>query len=339
MGQLLYNIYNNPFFWPIVIVWALGALAMSSRWKPLMKRTQKILPKPIIFIEDEEPDNVDSYPRSLFEQLANGFRSFFTELISQFLKVYSKFIASQHPMIFDKEHMFRTVGYILLFVALFLFVLADTIVVSGTLQLLNIVLTDLPPILQKYDLAMLGGSLLALVVGGLLVFESFASPSELTRMSDKSSQEKRVYRAIAMVVILLAIITLISFATSRLVALGQIPSSPGLDLFLNWVLYGIIPINAAICAALIVPDGMRGMMAIFILIEWILYGALHLLNFVISALGSVIPVVLDLIYRLIHIIIDFAFWLLTTPIFMLIKPFEALRDTVTAPDETPSDDA
>lgn len=320
-GLLGYIFYSK--IWSIAFLWSVGAILMRSRWASLIQRTQLLLSKPIILIRDTEPNSVLAYPRSLFEQLALGARNSITILSQPFFKFFSTFISSQHELVFDPNHAFRLFGYVFQFIALLFLAYAQSVVISNTLLLLEII--DTMPTLFNLDIALVGGGLGSLIVSSIFVFETFFNPSELTRMSEKPPQEKRLYRMIATVVVFISIGSMIALFFERFKIVSQITLSPGLELFISWVIFGLTPISAAIASALIVPGGMRGLVVFIILIEWLVYGFLYLLSLIIAILNQVVTVTFDLVYRVVLIIVDISLWLLLTPVFIFIKPFELFK--------------
>ncbi len=339
MAEILYNLLNSQAFWIIVAIWLVICIAWTKRWRPLIGRLGLLVMKPVIFQEDPEPENIPFYPRRFLERVANGFRDTLTQPFTDIIRVVSNWFSNLSALIYSKEHPFRTLGYLLLLVCFLFFVLADAIAVANTLVVLDLWAGELPEILGRFDLAVFGGSLLALIIGMALVFEIRSSSSEFTIWSERDKQTKALAQGVALLVTLLSLLTLVAWALFRLIELGRLESTPFLDGLLNWVLFGLVPINSALAAAITFLEALRGLMVIFILIGWALLGALYIANYLATILGSVLPFLLDFFYRLIYIGIDLLQWLITTPIQAIFLPFSLIGKMISGEEKQDSSSA
>lgn len=321
IDQLLYNIINNSWFWPVLILWLFAALVWAERWRKVLERSGNLIPKPIIFNEDPEPDNVPLYPRRFMEQVANGLRTWLRKPLSDLLRNFGKFISQQYRLVYNPEHPFQTVMALVFLASLIFFIYADAIAVAGTLQVLGLWDGELPEPLRRFDLAVFGGSLLALLMSFFVFFEVNSEKAENTRIPDRGERLKRLYFGIAMLTVVLSIIALVAGALARLEELGRIPESPTLSLFVDSVLYGLVPINSAMAASLILAEAIPGIVVVFIVLEWILFGFFYILDYVLTVIGGLLPFLGDFLYRLVYIILDVTVWFLATPFLAIAWPF------------------
>lgn len=318
----LYNLLNSTAFWVIVAVWFFICIAWVERWRPVIDRLGKLFLKPVIFREDPNPENVPFYPRKLLEDVANGFRDTLKRPFADLIRAFSGWIDNIVNVMHNRDHPFRTFGYLLFLASFLFFVLADAIAIANTLAVIGISFGAIPEILTRFDIAVFGGSLLALIIGMVLVFEIRSTASEFSRYSDKDGRTKALYLGIALLVAVLSFITLIAWAFFRLIAIGEMDSNPILNGILNWVLYGLVPINSALAAAITFPEAIRGIAVLGILVGWLFTGVLYLLDYAATILGSLLPFIVDLLYRLLYIIIDILQWLISTPIQAILLPFK-----------------
>ncbi|MBI3173210.1 MAG: hypothetical protein HYZ25_05790 [Chloroflexi bacterium] len=324
MAEFFYNLLNAQAFWVVLAVCFFICIAWVERWRPLLERLGKLVVKPVIFKKDSEPNNVPFYPRSLIEDSANGFRDTLRKPFADVIVVVSNWFTKLASLIYSKDHPFRTLGFLLLLGCFSFFVLADAIAVANTLVVLNLWAGTLPDLLGRFDFAVFGGSLLALIIGLALVFEMRSDRSEFTPWSERDAQTKALALGIALLVTLLSFLTLIAWALFRLIELGRLESNPFLDGLLNWVLFGLVPINSALAAAITFFEAMRGVLVLFLLIGWILIGLLYLLDYGVTILGTLVPFIFDLVYRVIYIVFDILQWFISTPIHAVLLPFRLI---------------
>lgn len=327
LNQIIYNLLDSQVFWVILLVWVFICIAWVERWKPLLERLGRLFLKPVIFKPANPPDDVPFYPRSFMEESANGLRDTLRKPFADIIQVFSRWISSQYRLVYDRNHPFRTLGHFLFFGSFLFFVLADAIAVANTLQVLGYWSGTMPYILTRFDVAVFGGSLLALIIGIVHVAEIQSAESEFSRWSERDERTKTLTRAFSYLVALLSLITLIAWALFRLIELGKLQSNPVLDTILNWVLFGLVPINSALGAAITFSEAMIGFVVAGILVEWALIGALYIIDYVVTILGTILPFMLDLAYRLLYIVIDVFQWFITTPIQLVMLPFRLIATT------------
>lgn len=329
MGQTFYNILSSEVFWVIMGIWVVICIGWKSQWQAVLERLGKLITKPSIFKTDPKPDNVPFYPREAFEEITSAIQKTLKKPFSDFLETFSGWIRSQVRHVYDLNHVVRTIGYVLFLAAFLWFVLADAIAVANTLAVLHLLSTELPPLLGRFDLAVFGGSLGALIIGMVLVFEIQADDSTLSKWSERDDKVRGLGRGIAFLVTLLAFITLITWALARLVALQKITSTPFTDGVINWVLFGLVPINSALAAAISFLEAVMGVLVVIFILECIFYVAIYLANFLATILGTLIPFLLfDLIFKLIYVIMDILQWFVKTPVLAVLTPFVKIFDMI-----------
>lgn len=270
-------------------------------------------------------EDIQFYPRILFHEMAIGFRDSLKQVLAKTIITLKSIIGKAQGTIIQKEYPFRTLGYLILFLAFGIFVLADAIAVAGTLSIIpGMLKVEKLGLLGRYEYAVFGGSLLTLILGFALWLELRSDKSEFTAWSERSINVRTLALAASIVISLLSFSTLISWAIFRFVELKIIVGNPLLELTLYSVLYGIVPINSAIGAAIVFLDALRGIVVLLVLFGWSIIGLLYIIDFIVTVIGSIVPFALDIVYRLLLITTDFILWAITTPLLAILLPFQAI---------------
>lgn len=316
MLQFIYDFFNSPYIGVILIVWFVLDLLWVNRWRNLLERIATLVRKPWIFTKDPEPNIPPLYPRTFLEQLAQ--RRVFGAASAQGAgdKAAGGYWTSLRARVFDQETPERAIGH-LLFLAFFcFFLLADAISVANTLMVLGVILPgDVPAILQRFDLAVLGGALLAATVSIWMFIEVSGDESAWIDIRRLNDVQKAILKIISLAVAVFSIVVMIAFAIQRLEAIGKLPATPTADIILSAILYGLVPINSALAAAICFPEASRGLIVLgYLLVEL----ALLIL--------PVVAFLLDIIWRAVYVVLDVLVWAVVTPILIVPYGIKALVD-------------
>lgn len=331
MNEILYNLLNSEAFWVILAIWLFACIAWVSRWKTLLERIGKLVMKPIIFKPDSNPDNVPFYPRTLFEDTSNGLRNKLRQPFTDIIRVVREFVSKMKSLIYSEEHPFRTLGYFLLLALFIFFVLTDAIAIANTLFILGLWQGEMPELLTRFDIAVFGGSLAALIIGLAIVLELRSEISEFTYWSERSERVRSLVMGASLLVTVLSFTTLIAWALFRMIELHIISSTPLLNGILNWILFGLVPINSAIAAAIVFFEALRGVVVAGVLVGWVTIGILYLLDYAATIFGSIGPFFFDIAYRIVYIAIDILQWFFTTPVHAIVLPFKLIAGIFAGP--------
>jgi len=311
----LYNFLTSDAFPIILILWVFVAVFWIERWRKVLTRIIALVKEPQIFKLNHDSD-IPLYPRSFFSDSANKLRDILQDPFSRIAEALSNAVKYIIGIVYEEDHKIRVFGYILFFCAFVAFVLADAIAVANTLFVMGF-LTDMPALLGRFDVAVFGGSLLALILSiELVVFELQGDKSILTNFSDKGERQKTLALAMTFIVLGLSIFTLIVWALERLIKTGEISSSPFLDGIVQWTLYGIVPVNSALTAGVVFLQAVFGFLLILAAILYFVLLIIYLLNYLAKVIGSIFPYVFDVIYRVSYIVLDVIIWLVFTPVFI-----------------------
>lgn len=304
--QLLYTLFQWQYFGILIIIWIVIDLIWVDRWKSLIRRLGKLIVKPWIFSRDKEPNDPPLYPRELLEQLALN--------IGQESKSgdnFQKWMRAQSDLVFDAYNPIRSLGYVLALVFLIFFLLANAIFIANTLVLLGL-MGDVPPLLQRLDLSIIGGTFLSAIVG-VWIFIEMSGKSELINTDILSDAQKTIFRVLSVFVTIFSFAGMIALAVQRLILLGYLQTAVSTDLILSFILYGVLAINCSLSAAIVFQQAMSGLFVV-------IYFAIALIN-------GFLPVLIfsvDILWRIVYIIVDLLLWVIFTPVLALPYGFSRI---------------
>lgn len=315
--EILYNFLASDAGPIVLVAWLFIAVFWIERWRAVFSRAITLIKEPIIFKKDHELD-IPLYPRTFFSESANSFRDTLLDPFSRIAKAISNAGRFVLNIAYDENHKVRVFGYLMFLTFFILFVLADAIAVANTLFVMGYWSGDVPELLGRFDLAVFGGSLLALIASlELVIFELQGHTSVLTNYADRGEREKKLALAMSFIVLVLSVFTLIVWALARLIETNQISSTPFLNGIVQWTLYGIVPINSAFAAGVVFLQAIYGVLLIVSAILFILVILAYILNYLAKLIGSIFPYLFDVLYRLIYIVLDILFWFVFTPVFVV----------------------
>lgn len=312
MLQFFYDtintIYNWQYFGITSILWVSVDVLWISKWQALLSRIRRLITKPSVFSIDEDIVNDSKYsliyPRSFLEDLAQRKETKKTTLNSE-----ETFFSKQREEVFNKKYPLRTPSYIVFLLFFLLFIWADSIVVSQTLELMGFRPDFLPEQLNKLEVALLAGAVFAAALGIWMWVETSGDserPSKNLPLEDFSRNQLGILGNFSRIIVAISFLVAIAFSFQRLIELGTIESTATVEIILSFILYGLVAINCFIAAAITLTYALQGILVILYLVSDILTAILPLLSFI-----------LDIIWRIVHILLDIVIWFLFTPILAI----------------------
>ena len=297
--QVINAILRWPYLWLFVVIWVIIDFAWLGRSRELLARVSKLFSAPWIFEKDNKPQEHPFYPRKFLEQLAQNnistgrFDSGTEDHASQWWKALSaRVLGGVSPLV--------SIGHVISLVFFLFFIYADAVTVANTLVLIGVE-GSLPAILQRLDLAILGGALVSATVGVWILIEMLGK-GEFMATDQMSKGQKRVYVVLSVFVTLFSILVMLALAGQRMISLGVYASSPSMDFIISFSLYGLLAINSSLAAALTFQQAATGIIVLIILLAVVLAVVLPILVFL-----------LDLVWRVVIVLVEFVVWLLFTP--------------------------
>ena len=302
--QTLNTIFHWQYLGILAIIWLVVDFAWIGRWRALIARISKLFRAPWIFEKDTESEEHPLYPRRFLEQLAqnniSGGRggSGSNDNLDKWWKALGdRVLGDVSPLV--------SIGHVISLIFFLFFIFADAVTVANTLVLIGVESPNLPPILQRLDLAILGGALVSATVG-VWIFIEMLGKGEFIATEKLAVSQKRVYSLIAILVTLFSVVVMLALAGQRLISLGTYASSPTIDLVIAFALYGLLAINSSLAAAITFSSGALGVVVIILF-----------LGFVLALVMPILVFLFDLLWRGVIIVIDVIFWAILTP-FMAI---------------------
>jgi hypothetical protein len=307
MEQFLYDFIHSQYFGFLLIVWVVIDIIWIGRWRDLIGRIEKLIKKPWIFAKDANPEEPPLYPREFLEQLAQNSKAPSKRSDeSKKEEQPTTFMKALRVQVFDINKPLRSFGHVLFLAFFVFFLLADAISVANTLVVLNVISDELPPILQRFDLAVLGGALLSAIVGVWMFVEISGDQSDFINTGNLSVSQKGIIKSISLLVAVFSVIVMVAFAIDRLIGIGELQSDPTVNILLSAILFGLVPINSALAAAISFPEGARGAIVV-----------IYLLADVIKTILPILAFLVDIVWRLAYVILDLLIWALFTPLIII----------------------
>jgi len=170
--QFLNTILHWQYLGIIVVIWLVVDFAWVSRWRSLLGRISLLFSTPWIFAKDPQPPVHPLYPRVFLEQMAQanlptggtGSKQGSGDVLTRWWKALG-------DQVFGNESSLISIGHVISLIFFLFFIFADAVTVANTLVLIGIESPNLPPLLQRLDLAILGGALVSATVGIWMLIE------------------------------------------------------------------------------------------------------------------------------------------------------------------------
>ena len=306
--QFFYDFFHWEYFGIVVGIFVAIDFLWVRRWGALLQRINKLLAKPWIFEKDKEPYEPPLYPRELLEALAKS--------VKPESKPKTKLKIDREPrdrtvseyirgFVFNKEKPIRALGYVISLALFVFFLIVDASVVMTTFVDIGLISPNLPPILQRFETVILGGTIISAVVG-VWMFVEMSGRGELVNTDSLSKSQKKIFKLFAATTTFFAAILMIALAIQRLISLGFLQPSPTFELILSFVLYGLLPINNTLSAVLTFQPAASGLIVVIYLLFMLIIGILPVLVFL-----------ADVVWRGAYILLDVTLWALFTPIIAI----------------------
>lgn len=302
MAQLIFDFMNSQYLGIFLLIWIVVDLIWVQRWKALIERMSILLQKSWIFKADDNPRDTPLYPREFLEQLALGNRR--GGGASTSVDPFTKWINNVGQIVFDSYNPLRPLFSLIFLVFFILFIVSDTIIISNTLVLLSLI-GELSLFMQRLDIAILGGTVVSAVIG-IWVLVEVSGKGEFTNTDALSDQQRTLFRALSITVVLLSIVVMIALSIQRLMLLGVLQGSATTDLILSFVLYGVLTINITLSTTLVYRSAASGLVVV-----------IYLLIILITVLLPVLVFLVDVLWRMTYIAVDILLWVIATPVIAI----------------------
>ena len=309
--QFINSVLHWQYLGILVVIWLVVDFAWVGRWRALLKRIGDFFSMPWIFAKNNSPQVHPLYPRVFLEQMAQanlptgkGSSGSGDNLTKWWSALGDRVLGNESPLV--------SIGHILSLIFFLFFIFADAVTVANTLVLIGVESPNLPPLLQRLDLAILGGALVSATVGIWMLTEMLGK-GEFIATEKMSRPQKAVYEVLSIFITIFSVLVMLALAGQRMISLGLYTTTPTINFIISFSLYGLLAINSSFAAAITFTSGAMGVVVIILL-----------LAVVVSIVLPVLVFLFDLLWRGIVIVLEVVFWALVTPIMAIPYGFERL---------------
>ncbi len=335
MPTWVYDILTSPLFGGLVVTWLIIDIAAQKIGREFLSNLNILLRKPRIFEPDDKPEEtVPLYVHG--DGVANSFRHALKEPIQGMIDLIMRGIDYLARNIKDDTKPFLFIGYTLSVILLAMYLYLDAIGIVIVLIGIGLVSPNITEILQRFEYVAIGGSLFALLVGFYTWANITKAPSELSRWDKVGGSWKRVAKGLTFILVFLGFIAVMFLALALLVGLGWFPAqSAFINGLVDFSSVWLTRVNSALASVLLLEDGIMGLVLLIIVVLAISWALFVVLQYIARIIGSILPVVVDFIYRVALGLILLAWFLITTPILLVVSLFQRISDDDNEPKPEP----
>ena len=186
--------------------------------------------------------------------------------------------------------------------------LADAIVINSTLKSFNLSESSWP-ILNRYSIAIIFGSLISIIISGIIANDVYGK-GEFSDWGSKKDLGWIIYgKVLSIFLIVSGLFVITSLGLSRYSRLVDIQESTVIlfERLGQFVIHVLTPLNAGIAATLVAEDGFgKGLKIAIILIGGIIYLVGWIFAFAVIVIVSTIIFFFDILWRFLYAINTFA---------------------------------
>lgn len=330
MPTFVYDILSSPLFYGFVVFWLIIDIAAEKMRKETFELIDTLIHKPQILIEDESPRSVPLYARRLLETFAKWVHDSLQEPLKGLKALLQKWLSGLIAVITKPSKPLLVIGYILSFTLLLIYLYLDTIGVVTALVSRGFVSPNFPQIFQKYEYLAIGGSLFALLVAGYILAQMTKKVSELSDWDSVTGLWRTLARFVVYILIASGLFAVFFLALELMIGLGYFQNESQIVLGLvDFASTVLTRLNVALASILLFEDGIKGFVLVAILIVAVMLGFSYILEYIAYPLGKIAPFLLDIAYRLVLITLFLAWFLITTPILLVVSAFKGLASSDT----------
>jgi len=157
----------------IVIVWFLAAIANKPKRGELKSKLSELVTVPTVYNKTNDNIEIDLYPRNSLEGAAQAWRDWFVAPVGRAdTTVKGWFENLRQGVVPDGSHAWKPFNYFIFLLLLIGYLYSDAITVGNTLVSFGF-MKHLDEYLTRYDIAVLFGSLVSVVIGGIIANDVF----------------------------------------------------------------------------------------------------------------------------------------------------------------------
>lgn len=325
--------YAIEFF---VIVWLLAAIANKTKRGALKDKLSTIMSLPPVYTQMDKDANIALYPRSNLERAAQAWKTWFVTPVEKVFNRVDDWFKNLRTGIIPKmkdagddeqprENPWKVFNYFLLLLLFVGYLYADAITVANTLEGFGLV-HNLEDALKRYDIAILFGSLISVVLGGIIANDIFGDGDFTDWNIKRDSKWGWFGKIFSIFLILSGLYVIASLGAARYGRLVAVPEDVLSFLQDNGqiVINILTPINAALATALIADDAFNKGLKILGLIALVfLLGILAIIWYFVGAIYGTVVYLIDVLWRLVLGASGVAAFFMLTPLDDAIEKIQS----------------
>ena len=329
MSELLLSIIQYLLNF-IAIVWILAAIANKGERNELKGRVSAVVTAPTVYEEIAEHKIDFLYPRKTLENVAKSWKESVMDPIQSWISRVSMGTENlKKDLLPEDSSSWKVFNYFFLLFLFCGFLYTDAIYVANTLEYMEIV-KEIDPLLRNYAIAVTFGSLISIVIGGLIAKDVFGE-GDFSDWGLRKSGWLIFAKIFSLILLFSGLYVVASLGATRFG--GLVPSLPSnLLTFLKnngvFVANVLTATNAAIATALIADDSVeKGAKVIVLFVLALMIAILQIVAITISIIVNTVIFFVDVLFRLLLVIKDIAVFIAFTPLDEAVIAFNSIRKT------------
>lgn len=317
------NFLKDNWLKILFAIWGLIALTQQAKRDEVRDRLARLLSNPVI---DSLGKEGAIYSKEELKKIADSVSNVMIDPIETWVNKQKESINKQFDILYSGEkNYFKLFNHVFLLILFLCFLWGDGIAIANTLELTGLI-DYVPNWLTQYELAVVFGSFVPLIVGGTIFFTPLSKDESVVRSDKPENQSyKNLYRKLSRFIIISSLTAVIFLSIGRYQAAYQFILSEGMNRIIKIVydltIMVLIPLNSTLSAFLIHKELYLGLHVIFTLIIQLLLVIPKIFLYVIKIIGKMGLFGLDIIIRTIVAVLYIFSFLFFTPLDMISNIF------------------
>lgn len=301
----------------ILLIWFLAAIANKPKREELKNKLSDLVTVPTVYKEAGDNIDIDLYPRSSLEGAAQAWRNWFVAPVGRADTLVKEWFENlRQGVVPDGSHAWKPFNYVIFLLLLLGYLYSDAITVANTLVSLGF-MEHLDEALTRYDIAVLFGSLVSIVIGGIIANDIFGKGD----FSDWGLKDESIWKWFGKItsvfLIFSGLYVIGSLGAIRYGNLVGLPADSLASLNKNgqFVINILTFLNAGLATALIAEEGFTKGTRIFALACLsILLVLVSVIWYLIGAIYGTVVYIVDIAWRFMLGVGGIIFFLALTPL-------------------------
>lgn len=276
-----------------VALWLLLALLNREERENLGNLLAEIVAKPSVQVGNSS----NIYSKDELEGMAHRLADTIITPIDSLANHLKGWIDGMRERISSPGKPWKHFGYVLLLIFLILFIYADAIAIANTLEAVGL-LSGVPPLLTRYEIAVTLGSIGSVVVAGMIAHEIFGK-AEFTDWNEGHGLWKVIAALITIFLLIAGLVVVVALGLARYRVFVTL--EPAADVRIQQLVSAailiLVPVNTVLATILIHREGIKGIQVLFLLLTNILLILVLFWLYLIKPIGALGIIGLDVVLR------------------------------------------